>query len=68
MAANNIPPEILEWSEKAMQDMEKTSALIKAGKIKPWSKHLQDKMDSGGPFADEIHDSTSPPKLTDTTE
>ncbi len=42
--------------KRFIEESRASDRLLKEGKLKPVSKHFQAKMDSGGPFADEIHD------------
>ncbi len=47
---------ISEEMKQFIEESREYDRLLKEGKLKPVSRHLQAKMDSGGPFADEIHD------------
>ena len=64
-----IAPNLSAEDKKIVEEMRKAfreeERLQREGKLKPWSKHMQDKMDSGGPFVDEIH---APAKPTDAAE
>ena len=64
-----VAPNLTDEQQRILKEMDASWAeedrLQREGKLKPWSKHMQDKMDSGGPFVDEIH---APPKPPDTTE
>ncbi len=54
--APNLTPRQKKLVEKMQREAEEDFRLFEEGKFKPYPKHLQAKMDSGGPFADEIHD------------
>ncbi len=54
--AEGLSDEDKKLVEEMRASFRESDRLLKEGKLKPVSKHFQAKMDSGGPFADEIHD------------
>ena len=67
-----VAPNLTDEQQRILKEMDASWAeedrLQREGKLKPWSKHMQDKMNSGGLLSWMKATSLPPPKPTDTTE